>query len=148
MSTLTSNRLVDILLVEDNPGDVRLTVEALRENQANTQLHVTRDGVEALSFLRRQEPFHSAPRPSLVIMDLNMPHKDGREFLAEIKQDPALSGIPVVILTNSQSDSDIRASYNLHASCYVVKPVDLDQFFQVVKSIGDFWLTTARLPYR
>ncbi len=139
-------RLVDVLLIDDNPGDVRLTFEALRENHIETNLHVTRDGVDALCFLRQQGPYANAPRPELVIMDLNMPRKDGREFLAELKMDPSLGRIPVIVLTTSQADADVRASYNLHASCYIIKPVDLDQFFQVVKEIGDFWLCTARLP--
>jgi chemotaxis family two-component system response regulator Rcp1 len=119
---------VNILLVDDNPGDVRLTVEALRENQVSTCLHVAHDGIEALAFLRHIDNFANAPRPDLILLDLNMPRKDGREVLAEIKTDPDLALIPVVILTTSQSERDIHTAYELHANCYIAKPVDLLDF--------------------
>jgi two-component system, chemotaxis family, response regulator Rcp1 len=148
MVNVAVNRPVNILLIDDNPGDVRLTIEALRENQVRTDLHIARDGVEAIEFLRRQGPFADAPRPTLVLMDLNMPRKNGREVLAEMKNDPSLASIPVVVLTTSQAEYDVRIAYNLHANCYITKPVDLDEFMAVVKAIGDFWLTTVRLPAR
>ncbi len=137
---------VDILLVEDNPGDVRLTREALRAAKVLNRMSVAQDGVEALAFLRRQGPYADAPRPELILLDLNLPKKDGREVLEEIKQDPDLKRIPVVILTTSQAEQDIIRTYNLHANCYVSKPVDLDQFITVIKSIEDFWLTIVKLP--
>ena len=136
---------VEILLVEDNPGDVRLTVEALREGKVLNHLHVSRDGVEALAFLRREDPYVDAPRPDLILLDLNLPRKDGREVLAEIKADRHLRHIPVVVLTTSQAEQDIAHSYELNANCYVAKPVDLDQFIHVVRSIEDFWLTVVTL---
>jgi two-component system, chemotaxis family, response regulator Rcp1 len=137
---------IEILLVEDNPGDVRLTEEALREGKVKNRLHVARDGVEAIEFLRRQGKFANATRPDLVLLDLNLPRKDGREVLAEIKNDPDLKMLPVVVLTTSSAEADILRTYSLHANCYIQKPVDLDQFVQVVKSIDDFWLTVVRLP--
>ncbi|CAN5907315.1 response regulator [soil metagenome] len=137
---------IEILLVEDNPGDVRLTEEALREGKVKNRLHVARDGVEAIEFLRRQGKFADATRPDLVLLDLNLPRKDGREVLAEIKNDPELKTLPVVVLTTSSAEADILRTYSLHANCYIQKPVDLDQFVQVVKSIDDFWLTVVRLP--
>jgi CheY-like chemotaxis protein len=137
---------IDILLVEDNPGDVRLTVEALKEAKVRNELHVATDGVEALAFLRRQGRYAKAVRPHLILLDLNLPRKNGREVLAEIKEDPDLRRIPVVILTTSQAESDIVSAYDLHANCYITKPVDLDQFLTVVKAIEDFWLTLVRLP--
>ncbi len=137
---------VEILLVEDNPGDVRLTREALRDAKVLNRMSVAQDGVEALAFLRRQGPYADAPRPELILLDLNLPKKDGREVLEEIKQDPDLKRIPVVILTTSQAEQDIIRTYNLHANCYVSKPVDLDQFITVIKSIEDFWLTIVKLP--
>ncbi|HEU0036815.1 MAG TPA: response regulator [Kofleriaceae bacterium] len=137
---------IEILLVEDNPGDVRLTEEALREGKVRNNLHVARDGVEAIEFLRRQGKFADAVRPDLVLLDLNLPRKDGREVLAEIKDDAELKTIPVVVLTTSSAETDILRSYSLHANCYITKPVDLEQFVQVVKSIDDFWLTVVRLP--
>jgi CheY-like chemotaxis protein len=146
MNMRANGRPVEILLVEDNPGDVRLTQEALREGKARNNLSVAADGVEALAFLRREGPYADAPRPDLVLLDLNLPKKDGREVLAEIKADDDLRTIPVVILTTSKADEDIVRSYNLHANCYVTKPVDLDQFITVVKSIEDFWLTIVALP--
>lgn len=139
---------IEILLVDDSPGDVRLTREALREGRVPNRLHVARDGVEAMQFLRREGPFAAAPRPDLVLLDLNMPRKDGREVLAEIKADAELRTIPVLILTTSQSDRDVLRSYELHANCYLVKPVEIDDFFRVVRSIDGFWLTVVRLPSR
>jgi chemotaxis family two-component system response regulator Rcp1 len=141
-----NGRPVEILLVEDNPGDVRLTVEALREGKVRNHLNVTTDGVEAIAYLRREGKFADAPRPDLILLDLNLPRKDGRQVLAEIKADDSLKTIPVVILTTSKADEDILRSYDLHANCYVTKPVDLDQFITVVKSIEDFWLTIVALP--
>lgn len=137
---------IEILLVEDNPADIRLTEEALREGKVKNNLHVARDGVEALEFLRRQGKFKEAPRPDLVLLDLNLPRKDGREVLGEIKADETLRSLPVVVLTTSSSDADILKSYSLYANCYITKPVDLEQFVKVVKSIDDFWLTVVRLP--
>ncbi len=137
---------IEILLVEDNPGDVRLTQEALREGKVKNNLHVARDGVEALAFLRREGVHKDAARPDLVLLDLNLPRKDGREVLAEIKADPNLKMLPVVVLTTSSAENDIVNTYSLHANCYITKPVDLEQFVKVVKSIDDFWLTVVRLP--
>lgn len=136
---------VDILLVEDNAGDVRLTQEALAEMRLDHTLSVAHDGVEALAFLRREGVYAAAVRPDLILLDLNMPRKGGREVLAEIKHDPHLRRIPVVILTTSAAERDVRSTYDLHANCYVVKPVDLDQFFTVMQSIEGFWLSTATL---
>ena len=137
---------IEILLVEDNPGDVRLTKEALRDGKVRNNLHVVDDGVKALEFLRRQGPYAEAPRPDLILLDLNLPRMGGREVLAEVKNDPQLQSIPVVVLTTSQAEQDIVRAYELNANCYVTKPVDLDQFITVVKSIEDFWLTIVRLP--
>jgi two-component system, chemotaxis family, response regulator Rcp1 len=137
---------IEILLVEDNPGDVRLAVEALRDAKVRNQLHAVADGVEAIAFLRRQGRYAGVPRPDLILLDLNLPRKDGREVLAEIKQDADLKRIPVVILTSSAAEQDILQAYNLHANCYITKPVDLDQFLRVVRSIEDFWLVVVRLP--
>lgn len=141
-----SARPIEILLVEDNAADVRLTIEALREGKVRNNLSVTRDGVEAMEFLRRQGAYAQAPRPDLVLLDLNLPKMDGREVLAQIKADPQLRTIPVVVLTTSSAEADILKSYSLHANCYITKPVDLDQFVTVVKSIDDFWLTIVKLP--
>jgi CheY-like chemotaxis protein len=143
---MSDGRPVEILLVEDNPADVRLTVEALKEGKVRNNLRVARDGVEALQYLRREGPFAGATRPDLVLLDLNLPRRDGREVLAEIKADEVLKQIPVVVLTTSSAEADILRSYSLHANCYITKPVDLDQFVQVVKSIDDFWLTIVKLP--
>ena len=137
---------IEILLVEDNPGDVRLTIEALKEAKVINSLTVLKDGVEALAFLRRQGEYAQAPRPHLIVLDLNLPKKDGREVLAEIKADDSLKRIPVVVLTTSQDEQDVLKSYNLHANCYIAKPVDLDQFIRVVRSIEDFWLGIVVLP--
>ena len=141
-------RPIEILMVEDNPGDIRLTVEALKEGKVRNNLHTVEDGVEAMAFLRREGRYAEAPRPDLVLLDLNLPKKTGPEVLAEIKDDPDLRRIPVVILTVSQAEQDIVKSYSLHANCYITKPVDLDQFLQVVKSIENFWLTIVKLPPR
>lgn len=137
---------IEILLVEDNPGDVRLTQEALKEGRIFNKLYVVNDGVEALEFLRRQGKYKDAPVPDLVLLDLNLPRKDGREVLAEIKSDSKLMQIPVVVLTTSKDEADILHVYNYHANCYIVKPVDLDQFLNVVKLIKDFWLTIVKFP--
>ena len=141
-------RPVEILLVEDNPGDVRLTIEALKEGRVRNRLSVARDGVEALAFLRRQGPHAQAPRPDLILLDLNLPRRDGREVLADIKDDTVLRRIPVVVLTTSKAEEDILRTYDLHANCYITKPVDLEQFISVVRSIDDFWLSVVRLPAR
>jgi CheY-like chemotaxis protein len=141
-----TGRPVEILLVEDNPGDVRLTIEALREGKVRNHLSVAEDGEEALAFLRREGSHAGAPRPDLILLDLNLPRKDGREVLAEIKADPRLRSIPVVILTTSQADQDVARSYELSANCYVTKPIDLEQFIGVVRSIETFWLTIVTLP--
>jgi CheY-like chemotaxis protein len=132
--------------VEDNPGDVRLTVEALKEGKVHNNLSVVADGVEALAFLRRGRKYADAPRPDLILLDLNLPRKDGREVLAEIKADESLKRIPVIILTTSQAEEDILKAYDLNGNCYITKPVDLEQFFTVVKSIEGFWLTIVKLP--
>lgn len=137
---------VDILLVEDNPADVRLTLEALKESRVLTNLHVVGDGVAAMAFLRREGEYQKAPRPDLVLLDLNLPRKDGRQVLAEVKADDDLKRIPVAVLTTSQAEEDVVRSYDLHANCYVTKPVDLDQFLHVVRTINEFWLTIVKLP--
>jgi two-component system response regulator len=137
---------IEILLVEDNPADVRLTREALKEAKVRNQLYVVEDGVAAMEFLLRKGKYADVPRPDLILLDLNLPKKDGRQVLQEIKQDPDLKRIPVVVLTTSQAEEDIVRSYNLHANCYVTKPVDLDQFITIVKSIEDFWLAIVKLP--
>jgi CheY-like chemotaxis protein len=146
MSAAEAMKPVEILLVEDNPGDVRLTREALKEAKVINNLTVLKDGVEALAFLRQQGPYGGAVMPHLILLDLNLPKKDGREVLAEIKTDEKLKRIPVVVLTTSQDEQDVFKSYNLHANCYVTKPVDLEQFMTVVKSIEDFWLGIVMLP--
>jgi len=146
MSAAEAMKPVEILLVEDNPGDVRLTREALKEAKVINNLTVLKDGVEALAFLRQQGPYGGAVIPHLILLDLNLPKKDGREVLAEIKTDEKLKRIPVVVLTTSQDEQDVFKSYNLHANCYVTKPVDLEQFMTVVKSIEDFWLGIVMLP--
>jgi chemotaxis family two-component system response regulator Rcp1 len=146
VSNIQFGRSINVLLVEDNPGDVRLTLEALKENRLHSNIHVAKDGEEAMAFLHQEESYTDAPRPDLVLLDLNLPRKDGREVLAEIKGDPDLKRIPVVILTTSQAEEDILRTYNLHANCYVTKPVDLDQFIKVVQAIKEFWFTIVRLP--
>ena len=140
--------LVEVLLVEDNPGDARLTREALREGKLRNRIHHARDGVEALAFLRHEGEYRDAPVPDIILLDLNMPRKDGREVLAEIKADPKLRFIPVVILTTSEAENDIVRSYELHANCYITKPVDLDKFTRIVHTIEDFWLEVVTLPNR
>jgi CheY-like chemotaxis protein len=142
----TAGRPIESLLVEDNPADVRLTVEILKETKVRNTLTVGGDGNEALDLLRRTGRYTHATRPDLILLDLNLPKKDGRQVLAEIKADPVLRLIPVVILTSSKAEEDIAQSYNLYANCYVAKPVDLEQFVKVVKSIEDFWLTIVELP--
>jgi two-component system, chemotaxis family, response regulator Rcp1 len=140
------HRPIEILLVEDNPGDVRLTKEAMKEGKVLNRISVVTDGVEAMEFLRKSGKYLLAPRPDLILLDLNLPRKDGREVLAEIKQDPQLKRIPVVILTTSQAEQDIIKTYELYANCYICKPVDLDQFLTVARLIEDFWLTVVKLP--
>jgi two-component system, chemotaxis family, response regulator Rcp1 len=140
------HELVQILLVEDNPGDVRLTREALKEAKFRNTLQVVGDGVEALAYLRQQGQYSGAVRPHLIMLDLNLPRMDGRELLAAIKKDADLVRIPVVVLSSSQAESDIARAYELHANCYVTKPVDIDHFLQVVKSIEEFWVEIVRLP--
>jgi CheY-like chemotaxis protein len=137
---------VDILLVEDNAGDARLMKEALAEAKVRNRLHVVTDGVEALAYLRRQQPFAGAERPDLILLDLNLPRQDGRQVLAEIKKDEELRRIPVVILSSSQAEADVARAYDLHANCYITKPLDVEQLITVVRSIEDFWLTIVRLP--
>jgi chemotaxis family two-component system response regulator Rcp1 len=143
---VNENRPVEILLVEDNPGDERLTREALKEGKVYSNLHWVKDGVEAMEFLRRQGKHSGAPRPDIVLLDLNLPKKDGREVLQDIKNDNELKRIPVVVLTTSKAEEDVLRTYNLHANCYVTKPVDLEKFIVVVKSIDVFWLTVVTLP--
>lgn len=137
---------VDILLVEDNPGDVRLTKEALRDAKVLNEIYVARDGVEAMEFLRREGAFAQAPFPDLILLDLNLPRKDGREVLAEVKKDPKLKRIPVVVLTTSKADEDIVRSYNLHANAYITKPVDLNRFAEIIHALEEFWFTVVKLP--
>lgn len=139
---------IEILLVEDNPGDVWLTREALKDAKVHNNLHVIADGEDALAFLRGEGRFSGAPRPDLLLLDLNLPRKNGREVLAEVKQDADLRRIPVVILTSSTAEEDLVRSYDLHANCYVTKPLGLDQFLCVVKAIEDFWLSIVKLPPR
>ena len=140
------SRPIEILLVEDNLGDVRLTQEALREGSFLNSLRVASDGVEAMELLRQQGRYLNAPRPDLILLDLNLPRMDGRQVLAAIKTDANLRRIPVVVLTTSRAESDIQATYGLHANCYIAKPVDLDQFLNVVRSIENFWLSVVTLP--
>jgi chemotaxis family two-component system response regulator Rcp1 len=146
MSKQTTGEAIDILLVEDNEGDARLAMEAMKDSKIRNTLHHVLDGEEAMAFLRRRGKYSEAPRPDLVLLDLNLPKKDGRQVLAEIKTDDDLKRIPVVILTVSSADEDIIKSYNLHANCYITKPLDLNQFMKVIKSIEDFWLTIVKLP--
>lgn len=141
-------RPIEILLVEDNPGDVRLTIEVLKDGKILNHLSVVEDGVSALRYLRRQGEYESCARPDLVLLDLNLPGKDGREVLAEIKMDPVLRRIPVVILTTSNAEADVLKSYDLYANCYIVKPVDFEQFVKLVRGIEDFWFSVVRLPSR
>ncbi|MCG8588424.1 MAG: response regulator [Proteobacteria bacterium] len=141
-----NGRFIEILLVEDNPGDADLAREAFAEGSIESRIHWVEDGIEALDFLRHEEGFENAPRPDLILLDLNLPRCSGREVLAEIKSDPKLRTIPVVVLTSSERDRDIVDSYDLHANCYVSKPVDFPQFVSVVRGIQDFWLTVVKLP--
>lgn len=137
---------IDILLVEDNPGDIRLTQEALKESKMRNRLNIVYDGVEAMDFLRRKAPYENAPRPDIILLDLNLPRKDGRAVLEEIKADADLRRIPVVILTTSDDEHDILRSYDLHANCYITKPLDLNQFAAIVKTIENFWFQIVKLP--
>jgi len=140
------SRPVEILLVEDNPGDERLTREALKEGKVYSNMHWVKDGVEAMQFLRREGKFTGAVHPDIILLDLNLPKKDGREVLEEIKQDPQLKCIPVVVLTTSKAEEDVLKTYGLHANCYVTKPVDFEQFTRIVQAIEQFWLTIVTLP--
>jgi chemotaxis family two-component system response regulator Rcp1 len=142
----TSIHPIEILLVEDNPGDSRLAKEALKDSKLLNNLSIAEDGVEAMNFLYKKGKYANVPRPDLIILDLNLPKKDGREVLEEIKTNDDLKRIPVVILTISKAEEDILRTYNLHANCFISKPIDLDQFIKVVKSIEDFWLTIVKLP--
>ncbi len=146
MSVSYQIKPAEILMVDDNPGDVRLAVEALKDSRILNRVHAVPDGVEAMSFLRNQGKYADVPRPDLILLDLNMPKKDGRETLAEIKQDEKLKCIPVIVLTVSNIEEDILKAYNLHANCYITKPIDLDQFVKVVNSVENFWFTIVRLP--
>ena len=137
---------IEVLLVEDNPGDVRLTQEALKEGRLEVNLTVATDGVEATEMLRQRNSHVNSTRPDLILLDLNLPKKDGRQVLQEIKNDPDLMRIPVVVLTTSKADSDIRATYDAHANCYITKPVDMDHFVDIVKLLEEFWFTVVRLP--
>jgi len=137
---------IEILLVEDEPGDAYLTAEALKSAKILNRVHLVEDGAEAMAFLKREGSYADSPRPDLILLDLNLPRKDGRQVLAEIKNDPSLSAIPVVVLTTSSADEDVLRSYSLHANCYITKPVDLDQFMQVVRATQEFWLAVVKLP--
>ena len=139
-------RPIEILLVEDSPSDTELTIEALHEAKVINHLSAVQDGVEAMAFLRRQGPYAEAPRPDLILLDLNLPRKDGREVLDELKADPQLRAIPVVVLTTSRAELDVLRAYALHANCYITKPVDFQQFIEVVHNIENFWLTVVTLP--
>jgi chemotaxis family two-component system response regulator Rcp1 len=146
MTNGKTGRPIEILLVEDNPGDARLVKEALKDGKVLNELHVAKDGVEALDFLKHRGGYADAVHPDLILLDLNLPKKNGHEVLAEIKDDPDLKRIPVVVLTVSKAEEDIMITYNLHGNCYITKPIDFDQFVQVVKAIEDFWLTIVKLP--
>jgi chemotaxis family two-component system response regulator Rcp1 len=146
MTTKAVGEMIDILLVEDSEGDARLAKEAMRDSKIRNTLHHVTDGEEAMAFLRKEGKHSTAPRPDLVLLDLNLPKKDGRQVLAEIKGDESLKRIPVVILTVSSAEEDILKTYNLHANCYITKPIDLAQFMKVVRSVEEFWLTIVKLP--
>lgn len=146
MSEIDFAKPIDILMVEDNAGDARLAEEAFKESKMMNTLHRVKDGVEALAFVRRTGEFSDAPRPDIILLDLNLPRKDGREVLEELKNDPDLKTIPVVVLTTSEAEQDILKSYELHANCYITKPVDLDKFMGIVKRLEDFWLSIVKLP--
>jgi two-component system response regulator len=142
------HRRIEILMVEDNPADVRLAMEALRDAKMDIDMNVVEDGFEAMAFLRREGKHAGAPHPDLILLDLNLPGKDGRQVLAEIKADIDLRHIPVVVLTTSKAEEDVLKAYDLQANCYITKPVDFDQFIKVVKSIEEFWLTIVKLPHK
>lgn len=146
MQNQFTRRPIEILLVEDNAGDVRLTVEAFRDAKVRNNMAVVRDGVEAMQYLRQEGEFSDNKRPDVILLDLNLPRMDGREVLAKLKKDPSLKNIPVVILTTSEAESDILQAYELHANCFITKPVDLEQFVTVVKSIEEFWFEIVKLP--
>lgn len=146
MTSLTATRSVNILLVEDNQGDVRLTKEALTNTKVPSRITVAVDGVEAMAILHQQDRYADVPRPDLILLDLNLPRKDGREVLAEVKADPVLKRIPIVILTTSQAEQDVYKAYDLHANCFITKPVDFERFLAVAKAIEHFWLSIVRLP--
>jgi two-component system, chemotaxis family, response regulator Rcp1 len=137
---------IDILLVEDNPGDVRLTKEALKDAKVLNEVYIAQDGVEAIDFLNRKGKYVNMPTPDMILLDLNLPRKDGREVLAEIKQDPKLKHIPVVVLTTSKADEDIIRTYNLHANAYITKPVDLNRFIEIMHTLEEFWFSIVKLP--
>jgi chemotaxis family two-component system response regulator Rcp1 len=146
MNTEILGKPIDILLVEDNPGDARLALESLKESKIRNTIHWVQDGLEAMKFLHRQGSYENTPRPDLILLDLNMPKMDGRKVLAEIKSDDNLKRIPVVIFTISKAEEDILKAYDLHTNCYITKPLDLNRFLKVIQSIEDFWLTIVRLP--
>ena len=141
-------KLIDILVVEDNPGDARLIMEVLKSNKIHNSLHIVADGVEAMDFLNKKGPYQNMPRPDLIFLDLNLPRKDGREVLSELKSDDNLKQIPIVVMTMSQAEEDILRSYSLHANCYVTKPLNLDQFIKVIESIEEFWFSLVKLPIK
>ncbi|AQL41382.1 two-component system response regulator [Halorientalis sp. IM1011] len=145
---MTSDRQtpIEVLLAEDNPGDVKLTQKAFEQGNVMNNLHVVNDGIEAMQYLRQENEYADSPRPDLILLDLNMPRKDGKEVLKDIKDDPELKRIPVVILTSSEAEEDIVSSYDLHANAYLTKPVDFDGFLEVVNTIEDFWLTVVKVP--
>lgn len=146
MNNLESTKPIDILLVEDNPGDIRLTQEAFKDGKIKNQLNVVMDGEEAILYLKKEDKYANVTTPDIILLDLNLPKKDGREVLAEIKDHPELKRIPVIILTTSAAQSDILNTYSNHANCYIMKPVDFNQFITVIRTIEDFWLTIVKLP--
>lgn len=146
MQTDTETKPIEILLVEDNPGDVRLTIDAFKEGKVSNNFSVVEDGIEAMAYLRKEGKYVNAKRPDMILLDLNLPRKDGREVLVEVKNDEKLKRIPIIVLTTSKADEDIIKSYNYHANCYISKPVDLNEFLRVVKTIEDFWLSVVKLP--
>ncbi len=141
-----TSKTIDILLVEDNPGDARLAMEAMKDSKIRNTVYVVGDGVEAMEFLHNQGKYANSPRPDLILLDLNLPRKSGREVLAEVKSEPGLKRIPVVVLTVSRDEEDILKAYNLHANCYISKPLDFNQFMKITRSIEDFWLSIVKLP--
>ncbi len=146
MADMPNTEPIEILMVEDNLGDARLAEEALKESKVNNNLYLVGDGVEAMQFLRQQAEYIDEPQPDLILLDLNLPRKDGREVLAEIKEDPRLRLIPVVVMTTSEAERDLLKTYDLHANAYVVKPIDFERFIEVVRAIEDFWFTIVKLP--